>query len=147
VRQIRTAYVAAGGGWIGIAATSAGLVAVNLPAAIRAAAVQRLETLLPPEREECDRLPDGPFDEAALERFKGEMQDYFNGVSVALDYPIDWESCRYTPFQEKALRECHKVGYGRAVTYGDIAGAIGKPGAARAVGMAMHINRIALVVP
>lgn len=147
MRQVRKAYIATGGGWIGVAATPAGLVAVNLPAATRENAAKELDRLLPPKTEECDRLPGGPFDEAALERLSAELQAYFGGAAVVFDCPIDWESCRYTPFQEKALRECHQVGYGRAVTYGDIAAAIGKPGAARAVGMAMHINRIALVVP
>jgi methylated-DNA-[protein]-cysteine S-methyltransferase len=147
LKQIRIAYFPTEEGWIGAAATKDGLVAVNLPASTRAAAAGAISRLLPQGVEECTSLPPGPFDETALTRLGQELAAYFAGKPVAFDTPIDWESCRYTPFQEKALRECYQVGYGRTVTYGAIAGAIGKPGAARAVGMAMHINRTALVVP
>ena len=39
------------------------------------------------------------------------------------------------------------IPYGQTRSYGDIAKSIGKPGASRAVGMANHVNPIAVVIP
>jgi methylated-DNA-[protein]-cysteine S-methyltransferase len=43
--------------------------------------------------------------------------------------------------------ELQKIPYGETRTYGEIARSIGKPGAARAVGMANHENPVAIVIP
>ena len=39
------------------------------------------------------------------------------------------------------------IPYGETRTYGDIAKAVGKPKAARAVGMANHYNPIMIIIP
>jgi O-6-methylguanine DNA methyltransferase len=52
-----------------------------------------------------------------------------------------------TPFQREVLRQVAAIPYGRTRTYGDIAIAIGKSGAARAVGMANARNLHPLVIP
>ena len=39
------------------------------------------------------------------------------------------------------------IPYGETRTYGDIAKAVGKPNAARAVGMANHHNPIMIIIP
>ena len=44
----------------------------------------------------------------------------------------------------KALEQ---IPYGETVSYGDIARAIGRPKACRAVGMANHSNPISIIVP
>ncbi len=46
-----------------------------------------------------------------------------------------------TAFQEKVFAACSKIRKGRVSTYADIARAIGKPGASRAVGNALNRNR------
>ena len=147
MRPVQTAYFDTAGGWVGVAATSVGLVALNLPVSTREAAVAEIERLLPADCTEVGELTGSPFDAAALARLGTDLVRYFQGQKVEFDCPIDWEGCAYTPFQEKALRACHQVGYGEAVTYGDLARSIGHPKASRAIGMAMHINRVSLVVP
>lgn len=46
-----------------------------------------------------------------------------------------------TDFQEKVYSECRKIPRGRVSTYFLLAAALGKPGAARAVGNALNRNR------
>ncbi len=147
MKPVRTTYFPTAAGWVGAAATQAGLVALNLPVPTREEAEVALGRLLPPDCAFDSCLIGERFTEADLAKVEAEVTAYFRGEPVRFDCPIDWEGCAYTPFQERALRACHQVGYGDAVTYGDIARAIGSPKASRAVGMAMHINRVSLIVP
>lgn len=52
-----------------------------------------------------------------------------------------------TPFQRKVLETIRKIPPGETMTYGDVAKAAGKPGAARAVGNVMAMNPIPLILP
>ncbi|MFT3913574.1 MAG: methylated-DNA--[protein]-cysteine S-methyltransferase [Anaeromyxobacteraceae bacterium] len=51
------------------------------------------------------------------------------------------------PFQERVWRALVDIPWGEVRTYGEIAAALGVPGAARAVGGANHRNPIAILVP
>ena len=58
----------------------------------------------------------------------------------------DWrEHC--TPFQRKVYEALLKIPRGQVRTYGEIARAIGRPRAARAVGQALKHNRWAPAIP
>lgn len=52
-----------------------------------------------------------------------------------------------TEFQKSVWREMLKIASGKTKSYGEIAEAIGKPGAVRAVGGACGANRIPVFVP
>ena len=65
--------------------------------------------------------------------------DDFSDVPVVLD--------GYTDFQQRVLRQCRRIAYGRTVTYAELGGRAGAPRAARAVGGVMARNRIPLVIP
>jgi O6-methylguanine-DNA--protein-cysteine methyltransferase len=52
-----------------------------------------------------------------------------------------------TPFQERVWRVIAKIPFGETRRYGEVARSIGKPGAARAVGQAMHQNPLPLIFP
>ncbi len=52
-----------------------------------------------------------------------------------------------TPFQWKVWEALRRIPAGETRTYGEIAAAIGTPGAARAVGRACATNRAAIVIP
>jgi methylated-DNA-[protein]-cysteine S-methyltransferase len=52
-----------------------------------------------------------------------------------------------TDFQKTVWRQLTKVTYGQTASYGEIAAAIGKPAASRAVGGANGRNPIAIIVP
>ncbi|MBU2537279.1 MAG: MGMT family protein [Proteobacteria bacterium] len=52
-----------------------------------------------------------------------------------------------TLFQNHVWERIAEIPYGETKTYGEIAQALGKPGAARAVGQACNANPLALIVP
>lgn len=52
-----------------------------------------------------------------------------------------------TPFQQRVWDALQKIPYGETLTYGEVARTIGKPSAARAVGLANGSNPIAVIVP
>ncbi|MFD1034442.1 methylated-DNA--[protein]-cysteine S-methyltransferase [Sphingomonas hankookensis] len=73
------------------------------------------------------------------------MAAYFAGDMGAIDgLPT---ATGGTEFQREVWAALRDVGAGRTVAYGDIAAAIGRPSAMRAVGMANGSNPIAIVVP
>ena len=73
-----------------------------------------------------------------------QFEAYFAGERRDFDLAFEQPG---TPFQQEAWRALLDVPYGATTTYGDLARAIGRPQASRAVGMAMHRNRIAIAVP
>jgi methylated-DNA-[protein]-cysteine S-methyltransferase len=71
---------------------------------------------------------------------------YFGGHLSALDdLPVDLEGC--SPFTSAVLVTLRRVPAGSVTTYGVLARAVGRPGAARAVGRAVGANPVPLVVP
>jgi methylated-DNA-[protein]-cysteine S-methyltransferase len=52
-----------------------------------------------------------------------------------------------TEFQRRVIRELRRIGYGRTVSYGELAELAGAPRAARAVGTVMKHNHTPLLVP
>lgn len=70
------------------------------------------------------------------EYFKGKRKEFFLNLQP-----------RGTDFQRSVWRQLETIPYGETVSYGEIAGAIGKPDACRAVGNANGRNPIALVIP
>jgi len=70
---------------------------------------------------------------------------YFQGRPTEFAVPIDLSGL--TDFQRAVLLACRRIGYGQTSTYGQLARAIGRPRAARAVGAALARNPIPLVVP
>lgn len=85
------------------------------------------------------------FDNDHLSELIRKLDDYFSGERHNIDYPLDLKSM--TPFGEKVLTACAKVGYGETVSYGDLALLAGSPGASRAVGTVMSKNPLPIVIP
>jgi methylated-DNA-[protein]-cysteine S-methyltransferase len=75
---------------------------------------------------------------------KSELEEYFAGKLKKFSFPMDLQSG--TEFQRSVWKEIQKIKYGQVKTYKDIAEAIGKPLAARAVGGAVGSNPIPLAV-
>lgn len=73
-----------------------------------------------------------------------ELTEYFAGKRREFTFPLD---LRGTPFQLKCWRALLRIPYGETRSYADIARAVGKPQAFRAVGMANNRNPLAIVVP
>lgn len=59
---------------------------------------------------------------------------------------IDWDSMP-GGFRGEVLRACHAIPPGETRSYGELARAVGRPGAARAVGTTMATNPLPLLIP
>jgi AraC family transcriptional regulator of adaptative response/methylated-DNA-[protein]-cysteine methyltransferase len=81
---------------------------------------------------------------AHLERLESELANYFSGRSLGFTAPIDAPG---TPFQEAVWRELRAIPAGETRSYADLARALGRPGAVRAVARANGDNRIAILIP
>ena len=73
-----------------------------------------------------------------------QLTAYFSGTRRTFDLPL---SPRGTPFQTAVWQALCAIPYGETRTYGEIAAAVGKPSACRAVGMANHNNPIPIFIP
>jgi methylated-DNA-[protein]-cysteine S-methyltransferase len=93
-------------------------------------------------------LPNGavrrkpPYPEGSPPR---QLQEYFRGKRTEFEMDLDPDSASL--FDRAVWKTLCKVPAGRTVTYGELARRAGFPGAARAVGGAMHRNPIPIVIP
>jgi methylated-DNA-[protein]-cysteine S-methyltransferase len=132
VTVCQTAY-----GWVGIAWSERGLVALTLPEASEAAALSRLPA------GSAQRPADPPSLDIAI--LCGKLQAYFRGDAVDLNEPLD--STIGTRFQQQVWAITRAIPRGQTLTYSQIARQAGSPGAARAVGQSMARNPWPIVVP
>lgn len=79
-----------------------------------------------------------------LDHAQQELEEYFAGRRRAFSVPL---SIHGTPFQEKVWRALMEIPYGETISYGELARRVGNAKAARAVGMANHVNRIPIIIP
>ncbi|MFO0752466.1 MAG: bifunctional DNA-binding transcriptional regulator/O6-methylguanine-DNA methyltransferase Ada [Thermodesulfovibrionales bacterium] len=73
-----------------------------------------------------------------------EIVRHLGGAQPHLELPLD---VRATAFQERVWRALQEIPYGSTRTYSEIAEAIGRPTAARAVARACATNPTALLIP
>ena len=122
-------------GWLLVAGTTKGLCAVRLgdsPAAL--------------EAELASEFPAAGVtrDDAGLGAPVMALMDYLHGAQPHLDLPLD---VRATAFQQQVWRALQAIPAGSTRSYGEVAAAIGRPTAARAVARACATNPVALVIP
>lgn len=86
----------------------------------------------------------GVRDAGAASPVVAQLGEYFAGERERFELPL---AARGTEFQRRVWEALSRVPYGRTATYGEIAGATGRPSAARAVGAASGRNPLAIVVP
>lgn len=73
-----------------------------------------------------------------------QLDEYFAGTRKAFDFPYRLHG---TPFQKAVWAALREIPYGETRSYKDIAKAVGRPNAFRAVGMANHANPIFIAIP
>jgi len=122
-------------GWLLVAGTAKGLCAVRLgdsPAAL--------------EAELASEFPAAALarDDTGLGAPVAALMGYLRGAQPHLDLPLD---VRATAFQQQVWRALQAIPVGSTRSYGEIAAAIGRPTAARAVARACATNPVALVIP
>ena len=89
-------------------------------------------------------LNDDPGNEV-LNHWAEALGRYTNGEAMELSGPLDMDGG--TEFQQAVWRTLTEIPAGKVWTYGDVAHAIGRPQAARAVGQAVGANPLGVVVP
>ena len=83
-------------------------------------------------------------DDAAFDAVTKQLAAYFAGELTEFDVELAPDG---TPFQLTVWAALRTIPYGETVTYGELAAQIGRPGAARAVGLANGRNPISVIVP
>ena len=91
--------------------------------------------------ESCSNISErtGYFEEVAK-----QLDEYFAGERTKFELSI---SPKGTDFQKKVWAELLKIPYGKTKSYQEIAEAVAKPKAQRAVGSACNKNPILLIIP
>ena len=72
------------------------------------------------------------------------LLEHLQGKSPHIELPLD---VRATAFQWRVWRHLQAIPYGETRTYSEVAAAIGKPTATRAVARACATNPVALLIP
>jgi AraC family transcriptional regulator, regulatory protein of adaptative response / methylated-DNA-[protein]-cysteine methyltransferase len=83
-------------------------------------------------------------DSSGLREMIHAFRDHLAGHNTHLDLPVDVQA---TAFQQQVWRELRAIPYGETRSYTDIAHAVGRPQAVRAVAHACASNRVALLIP
>jgi methylated-DNA-[protein]-cysteine S-methyltransferase len=122
-------------GWAVILGSSAGLIRTTLPQPSEKEAMSSLGNSLSRTTLSPDRFED------LIKRF----QAYFSGRRV--DFPDILDLSEATSFQRKVWEAAQRIPYGQTRSYAWVAGQLGKPGAARAVGQALGKNPLPIIIP
>jgi AraC family transcriptional regulator of adaptative response/methylated-DNA-[protein]-cysteine methyltransferase len=83
-------------------------------------------------------------EDAGLAEWVAEVIDHLRGEQPHLDLPLDVQA---TAFQWRVWQQLRAIPYGSTRSYGEIAEALGQPGAARAVGRACATNPVSILIP
>jgi len=121
--------------WICLAASDEGVAACTLPQRTAADALAEVD----------ERLAAPARGDSLIPRAAEELQRYFAGDKARLDFPLDLSRVR--DFTRRVLSAVAGIPYGETRSYAWVAGAAGRPGAARAVGQVMARNPLAPIVP
>jgi methylated-DNA-[protein]-cysteine S-methyltransferase len=78
-----------------------------------------------------------------LDEAEQQLKAYFDGKSKSLTFAVALSG---TVFQQEVWNEISKIPFGETKTYGEIATAIGRPKAVRAVGGAVGANPVPLII-
>ena len=124
-----------------LAASDHGLIALEFDARLRGQQSIRPNPRDLREEKRGIKFEDSP---GQMRSYVKELEEYVAGERREFTFPLD---LRGTDFQLACWHALLAIPYGETRTYADIARAVGKPNAFRAVGMANNRNPIAIVVP
>lgn len=91
------------------------------------------------------RAPGEPYSPwPVLDEAARQLAEYFAGQRTAFALPLAPQG---TAFQRAVWAAMAEIPYGQTATYGQLAAAVGKPRASRAVGGACHNNPVPILLP
>ncbi len=123
-------------GWIGLKGTARGLTYLTFGHSSKDELLAAMGMSSVPRGKEPQWMDEARDILVAYSR--GEAVDL---TKISLDVP------HRTPFEKRVREQLARIGYGQTISYGQLAEAAGKPGAARAVGTIMAKNPLPLVIP
>jgi O-6-methylguanine DNA methyltransferase len=85
-----------------------------------------------------------PGETAHLEQLRAELGEYFARTRREFTVPLAYPG---TAFEREVWTRLLGIPYGETRSYEELARAVGRPGASRAVGTANGRNRIAILIP
>lgn len=86
----------------------------------------------------------GTSDSPLLKKCVSEINEYLSGLRSDFTVPMKIEG---TPFDHAVLSAMRRIGFGKTVSYAELAKQIGKPKAYRAVANACGRNRMPILIP
>lgn len=92
-------------------------------------------------------LPDGwgrGEETPLLRTARTQLLEYLSGTRRSFDLPLEAAG---TAFQRSVWEALGAIPYGQTRTYGEVAAAVGRPKAVRAVGQANHVNPLPIFIP
>ena len=95
-------------------------------------------------RHPIDPDPRWTYSEKPFQRPIRQLNEYFSGKRNTFTINLAPQG---TPFQQRVWQALQTIPYGQTLSYAQIAKAIGKPTAARAVGAANGQNPVSIIVP
>lgn len=85
-----------------------------------------------------------PGSHPVLQTTAQQLQQYFAGALQTFDLPL---CCEGSPFQTAVWNQLRQIPYAETRSYQQLAAALGRPTASRAVGRTNGDNRLAIVIP
>lgn len=85
-----------------------------------------------------------PGSSPVLDRAVRQLDEYFAHRRRVFDIPLD---LRGTPFQLQVWHELLNIPFGASLSYGEVAGRVGRPRGSQAVGSAVGKNPVPVIVP
>jgi AraC family transcriptional regulator of adaptative response/methylated-DNA-[protein]-cysteine methyltransferase len=85
-----------------------------------------------------------PTANALVEKTARQLDEYFRSERQDFTVPVETPG---TPFQRGVWSALRQIPYGETWSYAELAAAVGRPAAVRAVGQANGLNALAIVVP
>lgn len=132
--QLTLDVIETSAGYIGLACSRWGLVGLRFPQASSQQAWDRLQqAYLGAQPQPCNP------------HMAQQLAQYLNGKPLA--FQIDCDVARYTAFQCRVWQATATIPYGETRSYAWIAQQIDAPNAFRAVGAALGINPIPIIIP
>ncbi|MDP6102109.1 MAG: methylated-DNA--[protein]-cysteine S-methyltransferase, partial [Dehalococcoidia bacterium] len=123
-------------GWVGVLVSPKGIRCLSLPQPTPDMTLQYLQWSKPVDLVEATA--------GSFPNIERRLEQYFGGEETTFDDSLDLVG---TAFQKKVWEVALTIPWGETRSYGWLALAAGRPGAARAAGQAMARNRLAPLVP
>ncbi len=121
-------------GWVGVLASTKGLLRLTLPQTSASEAQRKLG-----DTAQAQWSPDH------FQDLANRLVAYFNGDSV--DFPDGLDLSDATAFQQRVWATARSIHFGETRSYSWVAEQVGKPKAPRAVGQALGRNPLPIVIP